>query len=390
MALNLYIQAFSLITCLEDDLKGILTGDKKGMILRDDLVFGRSLRFGTIRTGVLSQIPEGFPNLACNRISLYCLNKLKNEIDELLDKYGKRRIGVIVGSSNAGIPETQVSAQAFVDMGNFPDWFGVNILDMGLPSNFIAAYTGITGPAYTISTACTSSAKAFKAAYRLIEAGACDAVITGGIDPLATFACNGFYSLEALSEGYSNPFSKNRDGITIGEAGALFIVSREKSGFCVAGIGETSDAHHMTAPSPDGKYAAEAIRMALKEAGISPKDVSYINLHGTGTKHNDVAESHAVYDVLGSDVPCSSSKPLIGHTLGASGAVELAHCCLMLDERLNPEKKIPPHPWDGEVDHEIAPIRISDGGSVLGLKYVISNSFAFGGSNVSMVLRREA
>ncbi|MCL1892781.1 MAG: beta-ketoacyl-ACP synthase [Holophagaceae bacterium] len=390
MTLSLYIQAFSQITCLEDDLKGILTKDQSGMILRDDIVFGRSLRFGTIRADMLPQIPEGFSNLACNRLTLYCLSELKNEIDELLDRYGKHRVGVIVGSSNAGILETQAAAQAFVDHGRFPDWFGTQVLDMGLPSNFIAEYTGIAGPAYTISTACTSSAKAFKVACRLIDAGACDAVIAGGIDPLATFACNGFYALEALSEGYSNPLSKNRDGITIGEAGALFIVSREKSGFCIAGIGETSDAHHMTAPSPYGEYAAEAMRLALQEAGIKPQDIGYVNLHGTGTKHNDAAESRAVYDVFGGDVPCSSSKPIIGHTLGASGAAELAHCCLLLDRRLNPEKKIPPHPWDGSIDNDIAPIHISDGSSVLDMKYVISNSFAFGGSNVSMVLRCEA
>jgi 3-oxoacyl-[acyl-carrier-protein] synthase-1 len=347
------------------------------------------LRFGTIRPGVLPEVPECFPNVACNKISLYCLGMLEGEIAGLLERYGKDRVGVVVGSSNAGIHETQNAVDTFAASGRFPPWFSLSILDIGLPSHFIAAYTGITGPAFTISTACTSSSKAFSAAARLIGTGACDAVIAGGVDPLCTYASNGFYSLEALSEGYSNPFSINRDGITIGEAGALFIVSREKAPLKIAGIGETSDAYHMTSPAPDGACAAAAMRMALEGAGIGPRDIGYVKLHGTGTKLNDLAESNAVFDVFGDSVPCGSLKPLIGHTLGACGAVELAHSCLLLDDSLNPEGNVPPHPWDGQPDPEVAPIHLSTGGRDPALKNIILNTFAFGGSNVSMVLGRE-
>lgn len=386
---SLYIQAFSLLTCLEDDLQGVLAADKSGMLLRGDLVHGQPLRFGTIRPGVLPEVPECFPNVACNKISLYCLGMLEGEIAGLLERYGKDRVGVVVGSSNAGIHETQNAVDTFAASGRFPPWFSLSILDIGLPSHFIAAYTGITGPAFTISTACTSSSKAFSAAARLIGTGACDAVIAGGVDPLCTYASNGFYSLEALSEGYSNPFSINRDGITIGEAGALFIVSREKAPLKIAGIGETSDAYHMTSPAPDGACAAAAMRMALEGAGIGPRDIGYVKLHGTGTKLNDLAESNAVFDVFGDSVPCGSLKPLIGHTLGACGAVELAHSCLLLDDSLNPEGNVPPHPWDGQPDPEVAPIHLSTGGRDPALKNIILNTFAFGGSNVSMVLGRE-
>jgi len=386
---NLYIQAFSLVTCLGDDLPGILAADKSGMVLRDDLVHGRSLRFGTILPGSLPSVPEGFPDVACNRISLHCLRKLGGEIAGLLDRYGKDRVGVVVGSSNAGIHEAQAAVDAFAASGGFPPWFGPELLDAGLPSRFIAAHTGVTGPAYTISTACTSGAKAFAAAARLIAVGACDAVIAGGVDPLCTYASNGFYSLEAMSEGYSNPFSKNRDGITIGEGGALFIVSRERAALKIAGVGETSDAHHMTAPAMDGACAAAAMRMALEGAGLGPGDVGFVKLHGTGTKLNDLAEARAVYDVFGGSVPCASLKPLIGHTLGACGAVELAHCCLLLDAALNPDGLVPPHPWDGQADPEIAPILLSGGGRVPGLRNIVLNSFAFGGSNASIVLGRE-
>jgi 3-oxoacyl-[acyl-carrier-protein] synthase-1 len=385
---TLYVQAFSLITCLEDDLKGILAADKSGMVLRDDLVHGRSLRFGTMRSSSLPKVPEGFPDVACNRISLYCLGKLEDEIAKLLERYGKDRVGVVIGSSNAGIHETQMAVDTFAASGGFPPWFGLSVLDIGLPSHFIAARTGITGPAFTISTACTSSAKAFSAADRLISVGACDAAIAGGVDPLCTFASNGFYALEALSEGYSNPFSKNRDGVTLGEAGALFIISREKAPLKIAGIGETSDAYHMTSPDPSGACAAASMRMALEGAGIGPSDIGYVKLHGTGTKHNDIAEGRAVFDVFGGGVPCGSLKPLIGHTLGACGAVELAHCCLLLDDSLNPEGNIPPHPWDCQLDPEIAPINLSKGGRNRDLKNIVLNTFAFGGSNVSMVLGR--
>jgi 3-oxoacyl-[acyl-carrier-protein] synthase-1 len=131
------------------------------------------------------------------------------------------------------------------------------------------------------------------------------------------------------------------------------------------------------------------MQMAMDNAGIKPQDVGYVNLHGTGTQLNDSMESRAVFDIFGNTVPCSSLKPLIGHTLGACAAAELAHCCLLLDKELNPEGCIPPHPWDGAADPDLAPIRLSNGGAVPDLRYIVSNSFAFGGSNVSIVLGLE-
>ena len=385
---ELYIKDFSLITCLgktkQENLQGILDKDMRGMKRRDDLVYGKSLRFGTVDYSGLDEVPAEFLNIECNRLMLHCLQELKTQIDELIRKYGTNRIAVIVGSSNTGIQEGQMAIEYYVKHGEYPDWFKYDILELGSPAKFVAEYTGITGPAYAISTACSSSAKAFASAQNLIETGVVDAAIVGGVDSLCGYAANGFSSLEAVAADYSNSFSKNRDGITIGEAGALFIVSSGKGEFKIAGVGETSDAYHMTSPMPDGATASLAMKLAMKEAGVEADDIGYVCLHGTGTELNDSMESLAVYGLFGDKTFCSSMKPVIGHTLGACGAVELALCCLLMKKN-----RVPPHPWDGVVDPEIGQIKFADKeAKVDNLKYVISNSFAFGGSNASIVIEK--
>jgi 3-oxoacyl-[acyl-carrier-protein] synthase-1 len=198
---------------------------------------------------------------------------------------------------------------------------------------------------------------------------------------------NGFNSLELLSKTQCKPFSANRDGITIGEGAAAFLMSKEKGPVEFLGAGETSDAYHQTSPHPEGLGAQKAMVLALKDAQLSADDISYINLHGTATRHNDSMESHAVFNVFGDKVPCSSTKSMTGHMLGAAGACEAAFLWVLL----NPElalQYMPLHIWDGAYDEELSPINLLKAGHIMpvnGKKYMLSNSFGFGGSNVSLI-----
>jgi 3-oxoacyl-[acyl-carrier-protein] synthase-1 len=216
--------------------------------------------------------------------------------------------------------------------------------------------------------------------------GLCVAVIAGGADTLCRLTVAGFRSLECVSPAPCNPLSSNRAGINLGEGAALFLMSRQPGPLRLAGWGETSDAHHMSAPDPAGRGAADAMRMALQRAGLSPGAVDYVNLHGTGTRQNDAMESHAVAQVLGLEVPVGSTKPCTGHALAAAGAIEAAVAWLTLVD--NPRGLLPPHRWDGERDPELAALRVVSPGETLGRapRDVLSNSFAFGGSNAALLI----
>jgi 3-oxoacyl-[acyl-carrier-protein] synthase-1 len=221
----------------------------------------------------------------------------------------------------------------------------------------------------------------------LIRAGFCDAVIAGGADVVSETVFSGFHALEAISDSLTNPFSKNRKGINLGEGAAFFLLEAEKnSGVEFLGAGESADAYHMTAPGTDGTGPAKAMNAALKDAGITSGQIAYVNLHGTGTALNDRAESLAMKAVFGdTPPPVSSTKPVTGHTLGAAGALEAAICWMVLTEK----KGLPAHCWDGVKDEE-APFSPA-GGSCQGMPSVcMSNSFAFGGCNVSLILGRDA
>jgi 3-oxoacyl-[acyl-carrier-protein] synthase-1 len=217
----------------------------------------------------------------------------------------------------------------------------------------------------------------------------CDAVIAGGADSLSRLTVRGFQSLESISRGISNPLSINRDGINIGEGACLMLVSKEPSAIGLLGAGASSDAHHISAPDPEGRGARDAMLRALADAAVAADAVDYINLHGTGTPLNDSMESRAVTEVFGSAVPCSSTKPLTGHTLGAAGAIELGFCWLMLSDA-NTAWALPPHCWDGQVDPELRQLEIVGQGhrATTRPKVCLSNSFAFGGNNASLLIGR--
>jgi 3-oxoacyl-[acyl-carrier-protein] synthase-1 len=242
-----------------------------------------------------------------------------------------------------------------------------------------------------ISTACTSSARALLSARRLLDMNLCDAVLCGGVDSLCKLTLNGFSSLEAVSNQRCNPFSINRSGINIGEAAVVFLMTREASGdhrIALLGAGASSDAHHISAPEPSGRGAQQAMQKALDNAKLHASDINYLNLHGTATQHNDAMESLAVNALFPEGVPCSSTKPLTGHTLGAAGALEAAFCWLALSPE-NRDRQLPPHVWDGQADTGLPALRWVTPGDTLqqnSSRRLMSNSFAFGGNNVSLII----
>jgi 3-oxoacyl-[acyl-carrier-protein] synthase-1 len=225
-----------------------------------------------------------------------------------------------------------------------------------------------------------------------MRADRADAAVVGGADTLCRMTVGGFAALEAMSSGLCNPFSRNRDGINIGEAAAAFLLTHEPAPVQLLGVGESSDAYHISAPDPEAGGALMAMRAALNDAALSPADISYVNLHGTGTGLNDSMEGKAVNALFGADTPCSSTKAMTGHTLGAAAACEAAFLWLTLHPTYNPDGRLPPHLWDGDVDPSIPPLALADADTRLphrtGQVAMLSNSFAFGGSNVALVLAR--
>lgn len=320
-----------------------------------------------------------------NALLLAALSQLRHAVDAALSRFGPKRIGLALGTSTSGIGEAELAIDAKEKSGAFTKGYHYTVQELGSPTRFLATTLGLKGPSCTISTACSSSAKALASAARWLEAGLCDAVIAGGADSLCRFTIAGFSALEAVSAARCNPMSKNRNGINIGEAAALFLVTKEEGAVRLAGWGETSDAHHLSAPEPTGRGAADAMRLALQRAQLEKKDVGYMNLHGTATPQNDAMESRAVETVLGLEVPCSSTKPLTGHTLGAAGALEAALCWLTLTDDAG---RLLPHWFDGERDVELPQIALVKPDQRGKVRAVLSNSFAFGGSNASLALVR--
>ena len=318
------------------------------------------------------------------------LAPIQQDLEHWRERVGPARVGVVIGTSTSGIAEGEQALRHLAAQGELPEAYDYAQQELGAPAEFLAAELGLAGPRYVVSTACSSGAKALASAARLLRAGMCDAVLAGGADSLCAFTIAGFSALEAVAEARCNPFSVARAGINIGEGAALFLVTREAGPVRLAGWGETSDAHHISAPEPSGRSAAEAMQLALRRAGVGPEAIDYLNLHGTGTLQNDAMEARAVSAALGPDAPASSTKPLTGHTLGAAGAIEAGLCWLALHED-NGSGRLPPHWWDGARDPALAPLHLVAPGEALGrpMRYALSNSFAFGGSNVALVLAGE-
>jgi 3-oxoacyl-[acyl-carrier-protein] synthase I len=348
-----------------------------------------------VRVGVVDgPLPAAQPadsDCRNNRLMQFVLGEIGDAVQAAKRRYGADRIAVILGTSTSGIAEAADAVAAHRRTGAWPQSFNYRQQELGNLARHAARYLGVTGPAYTIATACSSSAKVFASARRLIRCGAADAAVGGGADTLCQLTLNGFHALEALSPRRCNPFSANRDGITIGEGAAAFLLEPGDGPVQLLGIGETSDAYHPNAPAPDGSGAALAMRQALADADLAPADIRYINLHGTGTALNDVMESHAVHAVFGGAVPASSTKAMTGHMLGAAGGCEAAFLWLTLSQAFNPDGRLPPHLWDGAAMRDAPALHLVAPGERLapvGRMAMLSNSFGFGGSNAALVLGR--
>ena len=311
---------------------------------------------------------------------------LLQEIDEPLrrarEKWRPERIAILLGTSTAGAESTEAAYREFVAGGRFPhDYDFLRQHTFGATLTVIRKLTGCTGPSWMASTACTSSGKSFATAQRLIAADIIDAAIVGGLDTLCTMTLQGFNSLQALDRVACRPFRKTRNGINIGEGGSFALVERSGDArVVIEGIGETSDAYHISAPHPKGLGAQAAMQQALAAANCAPEDIAHVNAHGTGTQLNDIAEANAIKTTLGTAVPCVSTKAYTGHTLGAAAAIEMAFAACAIEEGF-----LPPALGDGEIDPEID-ICVPTEKTTGTFQRVMSNSFAFGGNNVSLLV----
>jgi 3-oxoacyl-[acyl-carrier-protein] synthase I len=393
MKQTLYISNFSLINALGNEntkiLANLIKGSQAGLSLRKDLLLDGDIVVADVSTPLpsLEQKPKHL-NTRNNQLAMAALTPLKPEVNQLIESYGSDRVAIVVGTSTSGISEGESAMFALQQNNAFPPHYDYRQQEIYNIAEFVAQELATSGIALTISTACSSSAKAFKTAAELIESGMADAVIVGGVDSICGMTINGFHALDSTSANICQPSSINRDGINIGEAAALAIVRKDKGKIKLLGVGESSDAHHMSAPHPEGHGAITAMTKALEAANFKPEQVDYVNLHGTATPKNDAMESHAVFKVFGGETPVSSSKGMIGHTLGAAGATEVGICWLLLNDELNQEHYYAPQVWDSEIDPELAPLNIVARGHKKSspLKACLSNSFAFGGNNVSVLI----
>ncbi len=393
-AQDCYLNALGMLCAAGDSVAAVaqsLRSETPALVCVDAYGAGRPVPLG-IYQGELPalSLPQAKWRSRNNRFTLAALQQINAEVGAAIERYGADRVAVIIGTSTSGIAETEVAVNAWVKTSSVVENYDYAVQEMGACAQFVAEVLKVSGPVYGISTACSSGAKALAAARRLLRAGLCDAVIAGGVDTLCQLTVMGFSSLEAVSDTRCNPFSRNRNGINIGEGAALFLVSREARGARLYGVGESSDAHHISAPDPSGGGAIRCMQGALDDAGLAATDVDYVNLHGTATPLNDQMESHAMAQVFGLDTPCSSTKPFTGHTLGAAGAVEAGICWLALCQAT--DGWLPPHVWDGVRDSELPAINLVDGQTraATGPRRALSNSFAFGGNNIAVLLEQVA
>lgn len=390
-----YINAMGINCALGNSVaevaRRLYAGDASGMTLQDGWIPGQTAMVGAV-TAPLPAIPAHLLPFASrnNQVLLHAAQQIEAQLLQAREHYGAHRIGVVLGTSTTGIRETE----RFL-AGDAAETYCYQLQEQGSPAQFLAEYWQLSGPSWVVSTACSSSARAMIAAQRLLNLNLCDVVISGGVDTLCKLTLNGFSALEAVSQTRCDPFSAKRNGINIGEGAGVFILSRhplpeQTQPIMLCGGGISMDAHHMSAPDPEGKGAIRAMQAALMAVGISDRDIDYVNLHGTGTRQNDAMESIAMMTVFPDRVACSSTKPLTGHALGAAGAIEAAFCGMTLGEH-NPAGQLPPHLWSEQPDPALpvlALTRQDQSFSAHSRGFLMSNSFAFGGNNVSLIFGR--
>lgn len=334
--------------------------------------------------GELPELPDELTPWSTRgtRIAHMLLQQLRAPLDALRKRWEPERVAIILGTSTAGADRTEDAYRDYVRTGSLPrDYDLWRHHTYGATLEVVRRLSGAEGPAWMISTACTSGAKPFGSAARMIDAGMIDAAIVGGIDTLCSMTLQGFHSLGALSSQPTRPFSTERKGISIGEGGALLLLERDgSSNAWLSGVGESSDAYHIAAPHPEGAGAELAMRRALEDGGQEASSIDFIQAHGTGTRLNDSAESKAIARLFPHGPPVISTKGYTGHTLGAAGAVEAALTLLSLEEGWLPSS-LGADPLDEELKASIS-THYREGN----YRYALSNSFAFGGNNISLLL----
>ena len=308
-----------------------------------------------------------------------------DHVAEVRARHGAARIGVFIGTSTSGALQTELAYRHRDPItGALPaDFSYLGTQNAMSVAEFTRRFLSLDGPVMSISTACSSSAKVFASAYRHIKAGFCDAAVVGGVDSLCFSTLYGFSSLGLVSHRPCRPWDAERDGMNIGEGAGFALLEKKDggvAGVALLGYGESSDAYHMSSPHPEGAGAAAAMKSALAMAGVTPDAIDYINLHGTGTRANDVSEDRAVMKVFGGGTPCSATKGWTGHTLGAAGITEILFALGSIERgfipgTLNSERLDPALSAGVLLRSRTAPV-----------KCVLSNSFGFGGSNCSLVL----
>jgi len=327
-----------------------------------------------------------------NRLAQLCLEQdgFADAIIAARNKYGAGRIGVFLGTSTSGILQTELAYRRLDPLSGAlpPDFHYAETQNTYSLAGFVAHFLGLCGPSFVVSSACSSSAKVFASAARMMAAGVCDAAVVGGVDSLCLSTLYGFNSLGLVSRFPCRPYDAERDGISVGEGAGFVLLERatavnSANAIYLLGVGESSDAYHMSTPHPEGLGAKLAMQRALASAGLRPDEIDYINLHGTATRSNDASEGKAVAEVFGNRVSCSSTKGWTGHLLGAAGITEAIIAMLAVAHSFMPGSV-----YTRRLDPGIS-INYLIENSEANIGRVLSNSFGFGGSNCSLILGRQ-
>lgn len=389
----IYLSHYTLATCLGLGRRAnwnAIIQQKTGLVPCEFETVRLPTFIGKVSGVENTELPSSLNHHLCrnNQLALLALKQdnFSEHVLEAIEKYGKNRIGVFLGTSTSGILSTEIAYRfRNSETGALPEDFRyAQTHNTYSVSGFVRDYFELEGPAIAVSSACSSSAKVFGNAARMMACGLIDAAIVGGVDSLCLTTLYGFNSLELLSPEVCQPYGQHRNGISISEAAGFALLTKMESTqpgtIAITGIGESSDAHHMSSPHPTGDGALAAMKQAIGMAGRSADQVDYINLHGTATRSNDAAEGLAIATLFGKSVPCSSTKGHTGHALGAAGIVEVALSALAMENGMTPgginTKEVD---QTIQINYQLENLAGSP-------KVVLSNSFGFGGSNCSLLM----
>lgn len=380
-----YINAFGGVCSAGLNPKEIMLNIQKNIPKIEKLNY-ETKEFMLAKIKNLQSLPSNTPKkfqTRTNQILYLAILQIYPMIEQFINDFGKNRIGVVIGTTTTGIEES------YKDLDNFKLDLFKDGNSLSNPANFLADFLGLKSLRFGISSACTSGAKALIEAKRLLEYDLCDAVICGGVDSLNGLTIFGFDSLEILSPNLCLPFSKNRKGINLGEGAAVFLLSAKPSKLHIKGYASNNDAYHITKPNESYYSQKDAILKALNQSNLTFNEIDYINLHGTGTLSNDDMEARLIYELF-KTTPCSSTKSIMGHTLGAAGALEAMICVQILKESLEQKSaELPMHCYDKVYDENIPKINLVHQKQKVKIYNALSLSFAFGGDNCAVIFGAE-